>query len=151
MRSALEALMYSAFCAAALPMAAQALSDLLYYRAHHDMLQSRDAAPEVFAAVWAVEIMKPALGLAAILALYFLVTGLLAVGFSSSALVIAWILTPAFGRFVGTSTPFASTARLYWDAVPFATLCLLPWVCGGIRFARRNARPLSSHDEPRGA
>lgn len=130
--------MYLAFCAAALPMAWLGVSELLYYQAHPEMLQSRDSAPIVFAAVWAVEIMKLALGLGAILVLYFVVTGPRAVRYSSSALAIAWILTPALALFFVAATPFSSMARLYGDAVPFVALFLLPWVCGGVRFALRN-------------
>jgi len=142
MRPALEALMYLAFSAAALPMAWLGVSDVLYYQSHPEMLQSRDSAPVVLAAVWAAEIMKPALGLAAVLAFYLLITGPRAVRYSSAALIIAWVMAFTIAQLFVTSTPFASVARLYWDAVPFVALSILPWLCAGVRLARMN--PLQS-------
>src|SRR5262245_7537524 len=95
MRITVEALMYVAFSAAALPLAWLGVSDVLYYRAHPEMFQYSDSAPSVFAVVGAVQLMKLGLGLAAILALYFFVRGPRAVRYSSCALVIAWSLTLA--------------------------------------------------------
>ena len=133
-RPALEALMYLAFCAAALPFAWLGVTDLLYYRAHPDLLETRDAAPAVLAVVGALEITEYALGVAAILSLYFLIRGPRAVRISSAILVIAWILVPAFCLFFVPTTAFTSTARLVSDAAPFVALLLLPWACAGGRF-----------------
>ena len=134
-RSTVEALMYLAFSAAALPMAWLGVSDILYYQAHPEMLESRDSAPVVMSVVWAVYIMLPALGAAVLLALCFLLGGPRAVRMSSLFLISAWIL-----MFVLVpSTAFASVARLYWDAVPFVVLAILPWLCAGVRLVLRYA------------
>ena len=139
MRTALEALMYLAFSVAALPMAWLGVRDVLYYRAHLDQLAERDAALLVFAAMVALQIMAVACAVAAILAVYFLVRGPRAVRYSVAALVAAWIVALGLAFIFGRTTPFASMARLYWDAVPFAVLVLVPWVCAGVRLAHRDA------------
>jgi hypothetical protein len=128
-------------------MAWLGVSEVMYYQSHPEMLQSRDSFPVVFAVLWAVDIMKPALGLAALLALYFLVAGPRAARYGSALLVTAWILTFALAWLFVTPTPFASVARLYWDAVPFVALSILPWLCAGVRLALRNATALAArHD-----
>src|SRR5262245_18894212 len=131
--------MYLVFSLAALPFACLSVNDALYYQAHSEMLQSRDSAPLVFAALMAIALMKPALGLAVLLALYFLVSGPRAARFSGAVLTSAWLLTLA-SEYLATPPQFASTARLYWDAVPFVALSVLPWICAGIRLAHRSAR-----------
>src|SRR5262245_38803009 len=123
LRSVLEALMYLAFCAAAVPFAWQGMSELLYYRSHPEMLQTRDAATMVMGVVAALDITKPLLLLAVLLALFFLVRGPRAARFSSAGLLIAWILTIALGAFAKPG--FVSVERLSWDAIPFVVLLLL--------------------------
>jgi hypothetical protein len=140
MRTALEALMYLAFSVAALPMAWLGVREVLVYRAHPDQLADRDAALLVFAAMGALQVMTVALALAAILAVYFLLKGKKAVRYSIAALIGSWALVFCVGWFFIPSTRLASMARLYWDAVPFVVLVLVPWVCAGVRLARPGGR-----------
>ena len=142
MRPALEAVMYLAFSAAALPMAWLGVSEVIYYHGHPDMLQVRDSAQVVPSVIWAIQLMKPALALAAVAALYFLIAGPRSARVSGAVLVFAWLLTFTLAWAFVTPTAFASMARLYWDAVPFVLLVLLPWLCAWVRFARlrRNER-----------
>ena len=137
MRSVLEALMYVAFFAAALPFAWLDVHEVLYYQAHPERLSSRDSALLVFAAMTAIRIMTPALGVAVLLALYFLVSGPRAARVSAAVLVVAWLLRFSFAYW-RTPPPFASMARIYWEAVPSTVLSLLPWICAGVRLARRS-------------
>ena len=138
MRTALETVMYLAFSAAALPMAWLGVSEILYYRAHPEMLESRDSALLVFAAMSALQIMSVALALAVILAVYFLVRGPRALRYIIAVLVAAWLLAFVLGLIFTPSTPFASMARLYGEAAPFVALFLIPWVCAGVRLVRRD-------------
>ena len=137
MRIALEALMYLAFSVAALPMAWLGVSEVLFYRSHPDQLADRDAALLVFAAMGGLRIMTVALALAAILAVYFLLKGPRAVRHGIAALVAAWVLAFGLSLLFTPSTPLASMARLYWDAVPSTALVVVPWICAGVRLARR--------------
>jgi hypothetical protein len=141
-RPAFEALMYLAFSAAALPMAWVGVSEVIYYHVHPDRLEVRDSVQVVGLVFWAIEFMKPALGLATLAALYFLVAGPRAVRINSALLVFAWLLTFGLAFVLVTPTAFASMARLYWDAIPFVALALLPWLCAWVRFTRfkRNER-----------
>jgi hypothetical protein len=143
LRPVVEALMYLAFFAAALPMAWLGVSEVIYYQAHPDMLEVRDSALIVPAVVWAVGLMKPALASASVMALYFLVAGPREVRINSAVLILAWVATFGLAFTFVTPTAFASMTRLYWDAIPFVALALLPWLCAGMRLAsrRRNERP----------
>ena len=141
MRRALEFLMYLAFSAAALPYAWFGLSDILYYRAHPQMLEVRDSAPEVLGVVAAWPLVGTALAVGGVLALYFLATGPRSARVSSVVLLTAW-LAPFL---LIPQTPFRSFARLYWDGLPFMGLLVLPWICGGLGLAMRSRNPMPSH------
>ena len=125
-----ELLMYGAFSLAALPLAWLGLRDILYYRAHPEMLEVRDAALEVWGAMAVLPLVGVGLVAAAGLALYVLRVGPLAARIDSGILVIAWV-----AAFYTPETAFRSFARLYWEAVPFAALVALPWVCAARRLA----------------
>ena len=136
LRAALEGLMYLAFFIAPLPFAWLGVNELLFYRAHPDWLQDRDAAPMVLPVLMAMKVMLPAQVLAVLLALYFLITGPRGARLGSSALVVAWVLIMALCSIVPPG-PFNSFFRLYWDAVPWVALSVFPWVCAGLRLRRR--------------
>ncbi|MGH9868990.1 MAG: hypothetical protein ACREAA_12595 [Candidatus Polarisedimenticolia bacterium] len=138
MRRALEFLMYLAFSAAALPFAWLGVNDILYYRAHPDMLEVMDSAPEVLGVMAAIWVMGPALAAGAVLALYFLIAGPRAARVSSAVLTGMW-LVPFLAI---PATPARSFARLYWDGLPFVALSVLPWVCAGVRLANHDRRKL---------
>ena len=140
LRPGLEGVMYMAFAAAPPPTAWLRVRELLFYRARPELLESRDSAPMVFAAAGAVQIMTFALGLAALPAVYVLVSGPRAARYSCAILLGVWVLSFWLGLRMAGSTPFASMARLYGDAVPFVALCLLPLACAGVRLALRGAR-----------
>ena len=101
-------------------------------------VRARDAALLVFAAMGGIRIMTVALAAAAILAVYFLLKGPRAVRLGIAAVVAAWALAFGLSLLFAPSTPFASMARLYWDAVPSTALVVVPWVCAGVRLARRS-------------
>lgn len=134
MRVVLEALMYLAFSAAALPMAWLGVTDLLYFHAHPEMLEVRDAASVVPAVFFAIKLMVPTLALAAVVALYFIVAGPRRERINSGVLVLAWVSMFPAAFILDTPTPFASMARLYWDTIPFFLLGLLPWPLAWLRF-----------------
>lgn len=144
-RLVLEASMYLAFFAAALPSAWFGTNELLYYHAYPERLESRDSAPLVFAAMAAIQIMEYALAAAGLLALFFLVKGPRAVRYSIAAVVTGWILV-FLGLMFAPPTPFASMARLWLDAIPFVALSLLPLACASVRWALRKPREVSNHD-----
>lgn len=120
--------MYLAFSAAALPLAWAGLSNVFYYRAHPDMLGARDAALEVGTILAALPWVGVGLLIAVGLALYVLRVGPCAARINSIILVTAWL-----AAFLSPDTPFRSFQRLYWDALPFAALVLLPWACAAVR------------------
>jgi hypothetical protein len=132
-RRTIEGLMYLAFTAAALPLAWVSVHELLYYRAHPDDLQTRDTAPLALVMSGVDLVMDPALALAAVLALYFLIRGPRPLRYASGALVLGWILMAV----TPLSAPFNSVKRLYLDAVPFVALSLLPLVCAFVRVRSR--------------
>src|SRR5262245_35100121 len=138
MQRALEWLMYAAFSAAALPAAWMGWSNLSYYRAHPEMLETRDSAPEVFATLFAVQVMMICLLVAAALALFVLRAGPFAARVSVIVLVIAWV-----AAFFQPETSFRSFQGLYWEALPFMALALLPWICAGARFAFPARKPIA--------
>jgi hypothetical protein len=117
------------------------LRTLLYYRAHPEMLEVRDSALEVFAATAAVQVTGIGLLVAVALALYVLVAGPLAARVNVVILVIAWLAS-----FLAPETPFRSFQRLYWEALPFAALVLLPWICAAARFMLGARAPTSFKD-----
>jgi len=123
-----ELLMYVTFSAAALPFAWLGLRTLFYYRAHPEMLEVRDSAPEVFSAMAAVQFTGIGLLVASALALYVLVVGPFSARVNAVILVIAWIVS-----FLAPDAPFRSFQRLYWDALPSAALVVLPWICAAAR------------------
>jgi hypothetical protein len=145
MRRAPELLMYAAFSAAALPCAWLGVRTLLYYRAHPEMLEVRDSAPEVLAAMGAVLISGIGLLVAAGLASYVLVVGPLAARASVGILVIAWIAC-----FLAPATPFRSFQRLYWEALSFAALVILPWICAAARLILGSREATPRHDRAEG-
>lgn len=136
-RPAIEALMYLAFCAAALPMARLGLGELVHYRAHPEMLQERDSAPLVMSVTAAAGFIKIGLAVALPLAVYFLVTGPAPARVSSAVLISAWLSSFVLAMVIDAPS-FSSTARLYWDAVPFVALAALPWLCAGLRVTMRS-------------
>src|SRR5262245_52156463 len=140
MRRALEFLMYLAFSLAALPFAWFGTSSLLYYRAHPEMLEVRDSAPEALGVIAAIPFMIGALVVAGATALYFLVKGPRAARINVSILVTLWFLP----FILVPETPFRSFARLYWDALPFVALSVAPWACAAVRMALRNKAPVPS-------
>ena len=146
MRSALEVLMYLAFSAAALPFAWLGVNEALYYHAHPKMLQSRDSALLVLAAVMAIDVMKATLCLAALLAVYFLASGPRDLRFIASALAMAWLATFA-SALVPRPQPINSMVGMYWDAATFVTLSILPWICAGIRLSRRTKPAIAMAEE----
>lgn len=131
MRRTLGVLMYAAFSLAALPFAWLGLRDLLYFRAHPEMLEARDAAVELGAALIVVKIMTAVLLVAGVLALCVLVLGPPAARLNGMILVAAWVAV-----FFAPDTPFNSFRRLYWEALSFAALVVLPWICAGLARAR---------------
>ena len=140
MRGVFEALMYLAFSAAALPMAWMGVSEVIYFHAHPEQLQTRDSAFMVLSVTWGVQFMLSALIAGALMAVIFLIAGPRAVRLSSGVLASAWLLAFLTAALFKPPT-FTSMARIYWDSTPFAVLALLPWICAGVRFARRSAGP----------
>jgi hypothetical protein len=140
LRRASEALMYLAFLAAALPFAWLGVGNLIFFNAHREALETRDAAVEVMSAVFAARITLIALAVAVPVALFFLAAGPRAVRISSTILVFAWLFYFFLALFFD-APPLASMARLYWDGAPFAVLALLPMLCAGFRAAVTNRRP----------
>src|SRR5262245_47333821 len=136
MRRALELLMYLAFSLAALPFAWLGVRNILYFRAHPEMLEVRDSALELFGVVAVVPFMGACLLVAAGLALCVLWIGPRAARINSSILVVAWV-----ALFFSPETEFRSFARLYWEGLPFAALVVLPWICAGVRLGFRTKRP----------
>ena len=131
-----ELLMYGAFSLAALPLAWIGFRDILYYRSHPEMLEVRDAALEVWGAMAVLPFVGVGLLAAAGLALYVLRVGPLGARINSVILLIAWCAA----AFSTPETPFRSFARLYWEALPFAALVALPWVCAARRLTSGTKR-----------
>jgi hypothetical protein len=140
LRRACEALMYLAFLAAALPFTWLGVSNLFYFHAHREALETRDSAVEVLSVVLAARITLIALAVAVPIALFFLATGPRAARISSTLLASAWLLY-FFLVLALDAPPFTSMARLYWDGIPFAVLAMLPMFCAGFSVAVRNRRP----------
>jgi hypothetical protein len=144
MRRALEPLMYVAFSVAALPLAWLGLSQLLYYRAHPEMLEVRDAALEVGAVLIALPFVGVALLIALGLAAFVFRFGPFIARVNGVILVIAWV-----AAFFAPETAFRSFARLYWEALPFAALVALPWVCAAVRLAFTKEKVHTTHNDVR--
>jgi hypothetical protein len=142
MQRALEFMMYVAFSAAALPFAWLGLSNVFYYRAHPEMLEVRDAALEVGAILVALPFVGVALLIAVGLVLYVLRVGPLAVRVNGIILIIAWV-----AAFFPPETAFRSFPRLYWEALPFAALVALPWICAAVRLTFRTKRSIPPHND----
>jgi hypothetical protein len=142
MRRALELLMYGAFSVAALPFAWLGLSKLFYYRAHPEMLEARDAAIEVGAVLVALPFVGVALLIALGLAIYLFRFGPLIARVNGVILVIAWA-----AAFFAPETEFRSFPRLYWEALPFAALVALPWICAAFRLASSKENVHTTHND----
>src|SRR5262245_16851547 len=129
MRKVSELVMYGAFAAAALPTLWLDVQNVLYFRAHPEMLEERDSSLEAMAVAGFLPVMAVFFAAGCVLALYFLATGPRAARVSIAVLAVVYVailmLTPR--------TPFASFARVYLDGACSLAFFALPLVCAAWR------------------